>query len=37
MQLYVIRGLVAIAWAALFAAVSDSLTTGVTVAAGSLS
>ena len=27
MQLYLIRGLVAIAWAALFAAVSDPLTT----------
>jgi uncharacterized membrane protein HdeD (DUF308 family) len=36
MQLHVIRGLVAIAWAAVFAAVSDSLTTGVTVAAGIL-
>jgi uncharacterized membrane protein HdeD (DUF308 family) len=36
MQLYVIRGLVAIAWAAVFAAVSDSLTTGVTLAAGTL-
>jgi len=36
MQLYVIRGLVAIVWAAVFAAVSDSLTTGVTVAAGTL-
>jgi uncharacterized membrane protein HdeD (DUF308 family) len=36
MQLFLIRGLVAIAWAALFAAVSDSLTTGVTVAAGIL-
>jgi len=36
MQLYLIRGLVAIAWAALFAAVSDSLTTDVTVAAGIL-
>ena len=36
MQLYVIRGLVAIAWAAVFAAVSDSLTTGVTAAAGVL-
>ena len=34
MQLFLIRGLVAIAWAAVFAAVSDSLTTGVTVAAG---
>jgi len=36
MQLYVIRGLVALVWAAVFAAVSDSLTTGVTVAAGTL-
>jgi uncharacterized membrane protein HdeD (DUF308 family) len=36
MQLYVIRGLVAIAWAAVFAAVSDSVTTGVTVAAAIL-
>jgi uncharacterized membrane protein HdeD (DUF308 family) len=36
MQLFLIRGLVAIAWAAAFAAVSDSLTTGVTVAAGIL-
>jgi uncharacterized membrane protein HdeD (DUF308 family) len=36
MQLYVIRGLVAIAWAAVFAAVADSVTTGVTVAAGIL-
>jgi uncharacterized membrane protein HdeD (DUF308 family) len=36
MQLFLIRGLVAIAWAAVFAAVSDSLTTGVTVAAGIL-
>ena len=36
MQLCLIRGLVAIAWAAVFAAVSDSLTTGVTVAAGIL-
>ena len=36
MQLYLIRGLVAIAWAAVFAAVSDSLTSGVTVAAGIL-
>jgi uncharacterized membrane protein HdeD (DUF308 family) len=36
MQLYVIRGLAAIAWAAVFAAVSDSLTTGVTVAAAIL-
>ena len=36
MQLFLIRGLVAIAWAAVFAAVSDSLTAGVTVAAGIL-
>jgi uncharacterized membrane protein HdeD (DUF308 family) len=36
MQLFLIRGLVAIAWAAVFAAVSDSLTTGVTVGAGVL-
>ena len=36
MQLFLIRGLVAIAWAAVFAAVSDSLTSGVTVAAGIL-
>ena len=36
MQLFLVRGLVAIAWAAVFAAVSDSLTTGVTVAAGIL-
>ena len=36
MQLFLIRGLVAIAWAAVFAAVSDSVTTGVTVAAGIL-
>ena len=36
MQLFLIRGLVAIAWAAVFAAVSDSPTTGVTVAAGIL-
>jgi uncharacterized membrane protein HdeD (DUF308 family) len=35
-NLFLIRGLVAIAWAAAFAAVSDSLTTGVTVAAGIL-
>jgi hypothetical protein len=33
---FLIRGLVAIAWAAVFAAVSDSLTTGVTVGAGIL-
>jgi uncharacterized membrane protein HdeD (DUF308 family) len=36
LQLFLIRGLVAIAWAAAFAAVSDSLTTGVTVGAGVL-
>jgi uncharacterized membrane protein HdeD (DUF308 family) len=36
MQLFLIRGLVAIAWAAVFAAVSGSLTTGVTLAAGIL-
>jgi len=36
MQLFLIRGLVAIAWAAVFAAVSGSLTTGVTLAAGLL-
>lgn len=36
MQLFLIRGLAAIAWAALFAAVSDSPTTGVTIAAGIL-
>jgi uncharacterized membrane protein HdeD (DUF308 family) len=36
MQLFLIRGLVAIAWAAVFAMASDSLTTGVTVGAGIL-
>jgi uncharacterized membrane protein HdeD (DUF308 family) len=36
MQLFLIRGLVAIAWAVVFAAVADSLTAGVTVAAGIL-
>jgi uncharacterized membrane protein HdeD (DUF308 family) len=36
MQLFLIRGLVAIAWAAVFAAVSDSVMTDVTVAAGIL-
>ena len=36
MQLFLIRGLVAIAWAAVFAAVADSLTADVTVAAGIL-
>jgi uncharacterized membrane protein HdeD (DUF308 family) len=35
-QLFLTRGLVAIAWAAVFAAASDSLTTGVTVGAGVL-
>jgi uncharacterized membrane protein HdeD (DUF308 family) len=33
---YLIRGLVAVAWAAVFVAVSDSVTAGVTVAAGIL-
>jgi uncharacterized membrane protein HdeD (DUF308 family) len=36
MQLFLIRGVVAIAWAAVFVAVSDSVATGVTVAAGIL-
>ena len=36
MRVFLIRGLVAIAWAVVFAAVSDSLTTGVTVGAGIL-
>ena len=36
LQLFLIRGVVAIAWAVAFAAVSDSLTTGVTVGAGVL-
>jgi uncharacterized membrane protein HdeD (DUF308 family) len=36
MQLFLIRGLVAIAWAAAFAAVADSPTSGVPVAAGAL-
>jgi uncharacterized membrane protein HdeD (DUF308 family) len=36
LHLFLTRGLVAIAWAAAFAAVSDSLTTGVTVGAGVL-
>ncbi|HEX2411151.1 MAG TPA: hypothetical protein VHJ39_08290 [Solirubrobacteraceae bacterium] len=36
MQLFLIRGLVAIAWAAVFAAASDSVTTGVTVGAAVL-
>jgi len=36
MQVFLIRGLVAITWAVVFAAVADSVTTGVTVAAGIL-
>jgi uncharacterized membrane protein HdeD (DUF308 family) len=36
LQLFLTRGAIAIAWAAAFAAVSDSLTTGVTVGAGVL-
>ena len=36
MRVFLIRGLVAIAWAVAFAAVSDSLTTGVTVGAAVL-
>ena len=36
LRLFLIRGLVAIAWAAAFAAASDSLTTSVTVGAGVL-
>ena len=36
LQLFLTRGLVAITWAAVFAAVPESLTTGVTVAAGIL-
>jgi uncharacterized membrane protein HdeD (DUF308 family) len=36
LKLFLTRGLVAIAWAAAFAAVSDSLTTAVTVGAGIL-
>ena len=35
-RLFLTRGLVAIAWAAVFAAVSDSVTTGVTVGAAVL-
>jgi uncharacterized membrane protein HdeD (DUF308 family) len=35
-QLFLTRGVIAIVWAAAFAAVADSLTTGVTVAAGIL-
>ena len=36
LRLFITRGVIAIAWAAVFAAVSDSLTTGVTVGAGIL-
>jgi uncharacterized membrane protein HdeD (DUF308 family) len=36
LQLFLTRGAVAIVWAAVFAVVADSLTTGVTVAAGIL-
>ena len=36
MRIFLVRGLVAIVWAVVFAAVSDSLTTGVTVGAGVL-
>jgi uncharacterized membrane protein HdeD (DUF308 family) len=36
MQLFLVRGIVAIAWALVFAAASDSLTTGVTTGAGIL-
>jgi uncharacterized membrane protein HdeD (DUF308 family) len=36
LQLFLTRGLVAIVWAAVFAAAADSLTTGVTVGAGIL-
>jgi uncharacterized membrane protein HdeD (DUF308 family) len=36
MQLFLIRGLVAIAWAAVFASASESLATGVTIGAGIL-
>src|ERR1700761_8257253 len=35
-QLFLIRGVVAIAWAAVFAAASHSVTTGVSVGAGVL-
>jgi hypothetical protein len=37
MQLFLTRGAVAIAWAAVFAAASHSLTSAVTVGAGSCS
>jgi hypothetical protein len=37
LHLFLTRGLVAIVWAAVFAMVSDSLTTGVSVGAGSWS
>jgi hypothetical protein len=36
MHVFLIRGLIAIAWAAVFAAVSDSQTTTVTVGTGVL-
>jgi uncharacterized membrane protein HdeD (DUF308 family) len=36
MYLFIIRGLIAIVWAVVFAAASDSLTTGVTVGVGIL-
>jgi uncharacterized membrane protein HdeD (DUF308 family) len=36
LQLFLVRGVVAIAWAVAFSAVSDSLTTGVTAGAGVL-
>src|SRR4029450_12303815 len=36
LHLFLTRGVIAIAWAAVFAAVSHSLTTGVTVGAGVL-
>jgi uncharacterized membrane protein HdeD (DUF308 family) len=36
MQIFLIRGLVAVSWAAVFAAASESLTTGVTFGAGVL-
>ena len=37
MHLFLIRGLIAIVWAAVFAGASDALTTGVTLGAGSCS
>jgi uncharacterized membrane protein HdeD (DUF308 family) len=36
LRIFLIRGVIAIAWAAVFVAVSDSLTTGLTVGAGVL-